>query len=172
MKLINFATGAVAGQSLYEACVGYQYFFLLNMFCWKRKDNPIKRRYEVCLLWIARKNSKSCSSAIIMIILMILEPKYSEFYLCANTRDQARIVYNETKKLLESSPIIRDKFEIKRDVITCKLNQSTLKALSSDANTLDGRRVSAACIDEVGAAKDGVLIESMTSGMLSVQNRV
>ncbi len=172
MKLINFATGAVAGQSLYEACVGYQYFFLLNMFCWKRKDNPIKRRYEVCLLWIARKNSKSCSSAIIMIILMILEPKYSEFYLCANTRDQAKIVYGETRKLLESSPIIRDKFDIKRDVITCKLNQNTLKALSSDFNTTDGLRVSAACIDEVGAAKDGGLIESMTSGMLSVQNRL
>lgn len=172
MKLINFATGAVAGQSLYEACVGYQYFFLLNMFCWKRKNNPVKRRYEVCLLCIARKNSKSCSSAIIMIILMILEPKYSEFYLCANTRDQARIVYNETKKLLESSPIIRDKFDIKRDTITCKLNQSTLKALSSDYNTCDGLRVSAACIDEVGAAKDGGLIESMTSGMLSVQNRL
>lgn len=172
MKLINFATGAVAGQSLYEACVGYQYFFLLNMFCWKRKDNPVKRRYEVCLLWIARKNSKSCSSAIIMIILMILEPMYSEFYLCANTREQAKIVYSETKKLLESSPIIRDKFDIKRDVITCKLNQNTLKALSSDVNTLDGRRVSAACIDEVGAARDGGLIESMTSGMLSVQNRL
>lgn len=29
MKLINFATGAVAGQSLYEACVGYQYFLYL-----------------------------------------------------------------------------------------------------------------------------------------------
>ena len=172
MKLINFATGAVAGQSLYEACVGYQYFFFLNMFCWKRKDNPIKRRYEVCLLWIARKNSKSLNSSLIMILLMLLEPKYSEFYLCANTRDQAKIVYNEAKKLLESSPIIRDKFDIKRDVITCKLNQNTLKALSSDANTLDGRRVSATCIDEVGAAKDGYLIESMTSGMLSVQNRL
>ena len=58
MKLINFATGAVAGQSLYEACVGYQYFFVLNIFCWKRKDRPDKRRYEICLLWIARKNSK------------------------------------------------------------------------------------------------------------------
>ena len=172
MKLINFATGAVAGQSLYEACVGYQYFFILNIFCWKRKDKPEKRRYEVCLLWLARKNSKSCGSGIVMIILMLLEPKYSEFYLCANTRDQAKIVYSETKKLLESSPIIRGKFDIKRDVITCKLNQNTLKALSSDANTLDGRRVSAACIDEVGAAKDGYLIESMTSGMLSVQNRL
>ena len=172
MKLINFATGAVAGQSLYEACVGYQYFFILNIFCWKRKDKPEKRRYEVCLLWLARKNCKSVGSAIIMIILMILEPKYSEFYLCANTRDQAKIVYNETKKLLESSPIIRDKFDIKRDTITCKLNQNTLKALSSEFNTTDGLRVSAACIDEVGAAKDGGLIESMTSGMLSVQNRL
>ena len=172
MKLINFATGAVAGQSLYEACVGYQYFFILNIFCWKRKDKPEKRRYEVCLLWLARKNSKSCGSGIVMIILMLLEPKYSEFYLCANTRDQAKIVYSETRKLIESSPFIKDKFNIKRDVITCKINENTLKALSSDFNTTDGLRVSAACIDEVGAAKDGGLIESMTSGMLSVQNRL
>lgn len=172
MKLINFATGAVAGQSLYEACVGYQYFFILNIFCWKRKDKPEKRRYEICLLWIARKNSKSCNAGLIMIILMLLEPRYSEFYLCANTREQAKIVYSETRKLIESSPFIKDKFNIKRDVITCKLNQNTLKALSSDFNTTDGLRVSAACIDEVGAAKDGGLIESMTSGMLSVQNRL
>ena len=172
MKLTNFATGAVAGQSLYEACVGYQYFFILNIFCWKRRDNSIKRRYEVCLLWIARKNSKNLNSSLIMILLMLLEPKYSEFYLCANVRDQAKLVYNEAKKLLESSPAIRDKFDIKRDVITCKINENTLRALSSDANTTDGRRVSAACIDEVGAAKDGGLIESMTSGMLSVQNRL
>lgn len=172
MKLINFATGAVAGQSLYEACVGYQYFFVLNIFCWKRKDRPDKRRYEICLLWIARKNSKSCNAGLIMVILMLLEPRYSEFYLCANTREQAKIVYNETKKLIESSPFILDKFDIKRDTITCKLNKNTLKALSSDYNTTDGLRVSAACIDEVGAAKDGGLIESMTSGMLSVQNRL
>ena len=172
MKLINFATGAVAGQSLYEACVGYQYFFVLNIFCWKRKNRPDKRRYEICLLWIARKNSKSVNSALIMVILMLLEPRYSEFYLCANTREQAKIVYNETKKLIESSPFILDKFDIKRHTITCKLNKNTLKALSSDYNTTDGLRVSAACIDEVGAAKDGGLIESMTSGMLSVQNRL
>lgn len=172
MKLINFATGSVAGTSLYEACVGYQYFFILNIFCWKRKDNPTKRRYEVCLLWIARKNSKSVNAGLMMIVLMLLEPKYSEFYLCANTREQAKIVYNETKKLIECSPYIKDKFDIKRDVITCKLNQNTLKALSSDYNTTDGLRVSCACIDEVGASKDGGLIESMTSGMLSVQNRL
>lgn len=172
MSLINFATGSVAGKSLKDSCVSYQYFLVLNIFCWKRKDNPNKRRYEVVILWIARKNSKSVNAGLMMIILMLLEPKYSEFYLGANTRDQAKIVYAETRKLIESSPLIRDKFDIKRDVITCKLNQNTLKALSSDYNTTDGLRVCGACIDEVGAAKDGGLIESMTSGMLSVQNRL
>lgn len=172
MKLIKFATGGVAGKTLYEACVGYQYFLVLNIFCWKEKRNFQKRRYEVCLLHIARKNSKSVNSALFMILLMLLEPKYSEFYLCANTREQAKIVYNETSKLINSSPAIKKHFNIKRDVITCKLNENTLKALSSDYNTTDGLRVSGACIDEVGAGKDGMLIESMASGMLSVENRL
>lgn len=172
MKLIKFATGSVAGKTLYEACVGYQYFLVLNIFCWKEKANFNKRRYEVCLLHIARKNSKSVNSALFMILLLLLEPKYSEFYLCANTREQAKIVYNETSKLINSSPAIKKHFNIKRDVIECKLNQNTLKALSSDYNTTDGLRVSGAVIDEVGAGKDGMLIESMASGMLSVENRL
>ena len=54
MKLINFATGAVAGQSLYEAYVGYQYFFILNSFCCKRKDKPKKRRYSMLESLIGR----------------------------------------------------------------------------------------------------------------------
>lgn len=172
MKLINFATGSVAGKSLYEGSVDYQFFLVLNMFCWKRKDKPEKRRYEVVLLWIARKNSKSCNAGLIMVILMLLEPKYSEFYLCSNTRDQAKIVYNETKKLIEVSPALAGRFKTRRDYIECLLNKNILKPLSSDYNTTDGLRVSAACIDEVGAAKDGGLIESMTSGMLSVSNRL
>lgn len=172
MKLIKFATGSVAGKTLYEACVGYQYFLVLNIFCWKERDNFQKRRYEVCLLWIARKNSKSVNSGLFMILLMLLEPQYSEFYLCANTREQAKIVFNETSKLINSSPAIKKHFNIKRDVIECKLNNNTLKALSSDYNTTDGLRVSGACIDECGASKDGMLIESMASGMLSVENRL
>lgn len=172
MQLIKFATGAVAGKTLYESCVGYQYFLVLNIFCWKEKANFNKRRYEVCLLWIARKNSKSVNSGLFMILLMLLEPQYSEFYLCANTREQAKIVFNETSKLINSSPAIKKHFSIKRDVIECKLNNNTLKALSSDYNTTDGLRVSGACIDECGASKDGMLIESMASGMLSVENRL
>lgn len=172
MKIINFATGSVAGKSLYNTCIGYQYFLVLNIFCWKKKSNSEKRRYEVCLLWIARKNSKSVNAGLFMILLMLLEPQFSEFYLCANTRDQAKIVYEETKKLIKCSPYIKDKFKIRRDYIQCTLNENVLKALSSDYNTTDGLRVSAACIDEVGAAKNSGLIESMSSGMLSVSNRL
>lgn len=173
MKLIKFATFPVAGKSLFEACVGYQYFLVLNIFCWKEKNNLVKRRYELCILHIARKNSKSVNSALFMILLMLLEPQYSEFYLCANTKDQARIVFSETTKLINSShKDLKKHFIIKKNEVICKINQNTLKALSSDYNTTDGLRVSGAVIDECGNAKDGMLIESMASGMLGVQNRL
>ena len=41
MKLINFATCAVAGQSLYEACVGYQ-CFLYSIFSIKNGKISLK----------------------------------------------------------------------------------------------------------------------------------
>lgn len=172
MKLINFATGSVAGKSTFDACVGYQFFFILNIFCWVEKENPKKRRYETAILHIARKNSKTTNNALIMILLMLLEPKYSEFYVCANTREQAKLLFTETRRIIDNSPALRDRFIVQRDLIKCKLNENTLKALSSDYNTTDGLRVSAAVIDEVGAAKNSGLIESMRSGMLSVQNRL
>ena len=39
MKLINFATGAVAGQSLYEAYVRYQYFLYSTFSVGSEKIN-------------------------------------------------------------------------------------------------------------------------------------
>lgn len=172
MKLINFATGEVAGKSTYDACVGYQFFFLLNIFCWFEKANPKKRRYETAILHIARKNSKTVNNALVMIILMLLEPPFSQFYLCANIRDQAKLLFEDIRRIVLSSPWLRKRFDIRRDSITCKLNENAVKALSSDYNTTDGLRVSGAVIDEVGAAKNSGLIESMRSGMLSVENRL
>ena len=172
MKLMNFATGEVAGKSTYESCADYQFFFIFNIFCWVHKDRPTKRRYETALLHIARKNSKTVNNALVMILLLLLEPKYSGFYLCANTREQAKLLYDDIKRIIENSPDLSDKFIIQRNLIRCKINQNEVKALSSDYNTTDGLRVSAAVIDEVGAAKDSGLIDSMKTGMLSVENRL
>lgn len=172
MKLINFATGSVAGKSLYEVGAPYQHFLFLNILCWKNKKNTKKRRYETMVLWIARKNSKTVLVAMMFILLMLLEPKYSQFYSGSNTREQSKIIFNDTKKIIESSPHIKKHFKILRDSIECKINNSIFKPLSSDYNTTDGLMPSGAILDEVGAFKDGGLIESMASGMLSIENRL
>lgn len=172
MKLVNFATGDVAGKSTYESCVDYQFFLILNIFCWSLKDNPQKRKYDIALLHIAKKNSKTVNCALIVILLMFLEPKYSEFRIGANKREQADILFSDVVKILESSPHLKKHFIIKRREIICSINKNVLKSISSDYNTSDGHRISAAVMDEVGAAKNGLLIESMRSSMLSVKNRL
>lgn len=172
LRIINFATGEVAGKSIYEVGAPFNHYLVLNIFCWVYKDNPKKRRYQQCILHIAKKNNKSGISALFMVLLMLLEPKFSNFFLCSNTRQQAKIVFDEVERLIKSSPAIKKRFVITKNTIECTINNNKLEYLSSDVDTLDGRRSSASCIDEVGASKDGLLIESQASSMLSVENRL
>lgn len=44
-------------KSAYENLVGFQWFFIINALCIKRKSND-KRRYELSILLIARKNGR------------------------------------------------------------------------------------------------------------------
>ena len=55
-KLINMSTGFKRGIPCYEALVGFQWFFIINILCIFFKDNPETRRYEKSVLLIARKN--------------------------------------------------------------------------------------------------------------------
>ena len=51
LKLINI----MPNKSAYENLVGFQWFFIINALCVRRKSNN-KRRYELSVLLIARKN--------------------------------------------------------------------------------------------------------------------
>lgn len=58
LKIINLADGLQRGKSCYQALFGFQWFILINLFCWRYKCNPKKRRYESCLISLARKNGR------------------------------------------------------------------------------------------------------------------
>ena len=53
LKLINIMPDKCA----YDNLVGFQWFFIVNIFCVKRKSND-KKRYELSILLIARKNGR------------------------------------------------------------------------------------------------------------------
>ena len=47
LKLINFATGFVAGKQVLENLSGFQAFFIANIFGWRYKHKSYKFRYNL-----------------------------------------------------------------------------------------------------------------------------
>ncbi|MBS6509800.1 MAG: terminase [Paraclostridium bifermentans] len=170
-KLINMADGLRVGTPVHESLVGFQWFFLVNMLCWKYKNNPNKRRYETSVLLIARKSGKSMLIGLIFLILMIIEPKYSQFFSVAPDRELSKIVKEEVAKLLESSPSLTKRFKIRNTDVFCNLTKSKFVPLANSVNRMDGRKANVFVADEVGALKNKYPISAMRSSQMNMLNR-
>lgn len=171
-KLINMATGLMAGKPTYEALAPFQWFFLVNALCWKYKNNPIKRRYEKSVLLIARKSGKSFLVALIFILLLLIEPEYSEFYSVAPDRELSSIVKKEVEQTITAShPSIRKQFQITRSEVRCLLTKSKFVPLANSENRMDGRKANVWVADEVGALRTRYPIDAMQSSQMNMVNR-
>lgn len=172
VKLTNFATGEFAGQPCYDHIGGFQWFILMNIYGIKHRDNPKKRRFEKACVFIARKNAKTWLVSMFMLFALLFEPDYAQLVAAANTRDQAKILFNEIKKTLEVSPALSKYFKILSNNITCTLNNNYLFPIAAEARTTDGMLVSVGCVDEYGAAKDSAIYDSLQTSMLATVNRL
>jgi phage terminase large subunit-like protein len=174
LALLNFATGlGVIGKTILEGLVGYQAFFLVNIFGWRFKEDPEKFRYRDVTLFIPRKNAKTFICALILIILMLTEDPYSEFYSICLDRELAGEVKKAITQIIEASPYIEKYFTIPKTLsgkIKCKITSSFYQARTAEANRNNSIRPSAFIADEVGALKDYSNINAMKSGQLNVKN--
>lgn len=170
-SLMNMADGMNIGISVRDSLADFQWYFIINSLCWKHKSNPEKRRYEKSTLLIARKSGKSFLVALIFILLLLLEPKNSEFYSVAPDKELSSIVKKEIGKMIESSPAISDKFKVIKSEVTCLINNSKMIALATSDNRMDGRKANVFVADEVGALKNRYPIEAMESSQMNMVNR-
>ena len=177
LKLLVMPKGLKAGQTLYECTTGYQWLLYTAVLCTVYRDNPEKRRYEIGLLEIARKNFKTYTVATIFIILMLTEPRFSEFFSVAPDGALSRQIREAISQTLRSSPLVyeykgNDRFKILKPSITFKPKSSTYVPLSYSTSRMDGRLPSAFCADEVGALPTSYAIEAMKSGQLNILNKL
>ena len=170
-KLINMATGLKVGVSAFDALAGFQWFFLVNALCWKHKENPKKRRYEKSVLLIARKSGKSFLVGLIFLILLLIEPEFSEFYSVAPDRELSSIVKKELEQTISASPLIQKYFKVVRGEVRCLLTNSKFVPLACSENRLDGRKANVFVADEVGALRTRYPIDAMQSSQMSMVNR-
>lgn len=172
--LLNYATGInVVGKPILVGLFGFQAFFFVNVFGWRFKKDGKKYRYRDVTLFIPRKNSKTWICAVILLILMLTEDYYSEFYSICLDRDLAAEVKKAMTQIINASPAISKHFKTSTTLsgkITCNLTKSFYQARTAEANKNNSIRPSAYIADEIGAFRDYKNINAMKSGQLSVKN--
>lgn len=176
LQLLYFATGlGVAGKTILDGLEGFQAFFLVNIFGWRFKEDPEKYRYRDVTLFIPRKNAKTFICALILIVLMLTEADYSEFYSICLDRELAGEVKKAITQIIQASPDVSKHFVIPKTLngrIICKLTNSFYQARTAEANKNNSIRPSAFIADEVGAFKNYANINAMKSGQLNVKNPI
>lgn len=146
----------------------FQKFIIGLLYGWrKKKDNT--RRFRKAYISLARKNGKSLLVAGIALYELLFgkNPKASrQVVAAANTKEQAGIVFRMLKSQLRAVKSVSKAID-KRVTIRNKdielTDDSTMKPLSSDADTLDGLDVLLGVLDEYGEAKNTDIIEVLES---------
>lgn len=177
LKLLIMPKGLKAGQSLYKCSAGYQWLTYSAALAVVYRSNPKKRRYETVLLEICRKNFKTFTIATLFIILMITEPRFSQFYSVAPDGSLSREIREAISSILKSSPLVyeykgKKRFKILRDYILFDALENKYTPLNYSNSTLDGKLPSVFCADEVGALPNSYAIEAMRSGQLNILNKL
>ena len=128
------------------------------------------RKYRELVLMVARKNGKSVlGSALGAFLLMADGEGGPEIYSVATKKDQARIIWKETVRMIQKSPDLRAHAKCLVARIVTKYNNGVFEPLGSDSNTLDGLNVHGALIDELHAIKDRNLYDVVVDGMSARQ---
>ena len=177
LKILIMPKGLKAGQSLSECTTGYQWVFYVAILCTVYRENEEKRRYEVGILEICRKNFKTYTISTIFLLLFLTEPTFSKFYSVAPDGSLSREIREAMAETIRSSPIIYEykdqkRFKILRDYILFKPKQIKYEPLSFSTSRMDGRLPSAWICDECGALPSNYPIEAMKSGQLNILNKL
>lgn len=172
LKLLIMPSGLSKGKTIYESLAGFQWLFIIAVLCTVHRENKNKRKYETALLEICRKNGKTILIGIVFILLFFTEPKFSKFYSVAPDGSLSREVRSAIREIILSSPALENRFKIRRDDITCTLNENIYVPLNYSNSRLDGKLPNVFLVDEVGALPNPYAIEAMRSGQLTILNKL
>ena len=142
----------------------WQKFIVGSIFGWKRANGT--RRYRYAYIEVPRKNGKSQLAAGIGLDMLLCDGEAgAEVYATATKKEQARIIFDEAKRMVANSPAL--KAEVKPFKLNLSVDQTASKfePLSSDEKTLDGLNPHCVLVDELHAHKTRALLDVMDTAM-------
>lgn len=147
-ELLKQTNDEFAGQPL--VLMPWQCFCIHQIYSWVRKDDNSIRKHRKAWLYITRKAGKSTMSAVFCLWDLLSTPG-AQVCIAANTRAQAKIVFNVVSAMIDQNPILAKRLKQYKSTTTI-VNASkygNLTALSADSKkTSDGLNVSCGVFDE------------------------
>lgn len=178
LKLLIMPKGLNKGKSMIDCLAGFQWALIVGVLCVVYRADPRKRRYQNAVLEIARKNGKTFIVAVIFIILLLTEDRFSKLYSVAPDGTISRAIKSEIEEILDCSPALagtyqgRVKFKKLRDYIKCSITDNVFYPLNYSRNRMDTRQPAVFLVDETGALPNVYPIEAMRSGQIQVFNKL
>lgn len=124
------------------------------------------RKYKKGILFVGRKNGKSTIDSGLGNYMTTKDGEGgAEVYSVAVKKDQAKIVWEEAKRMIKKSPALAKRTRCLVNGIFYDKTESFFKALASDSNSLDGLNAHFVICDEVHAWKDKNLMDVMYDSM-------
>jgi phage terminase large subunit-like protein len=132
------------------------------LFGWKRPDGT--RRYRKAYIEVARKNAKSTLGAALAVYLTTSDGEDgAEVYSAAADRDQAAIIFEIARFMVEHEPALSDRCRVFRRSIVYPATASRYEVLSADVPTKHGKNAHAILFDELHAQPNRELYDVLNT---------
>jgi phage terminase large subunit-like protein len=134
------------------------------LFGWKRADGT--RRYRTMYCEVPRKNAKSTTGAGIALYLLFSDGEMgAEVYSAAGDREQAAIIFEIAKQMVEQEPRLKSRCEIYRRSIVYPRTGSAYHVLSADVPTKHGKNSHGVIFDELHVQPNRHLYDVLKTSM-------
>jgi phage terminase large subunit-like protein len=136
----------------------YQLFRLGSVFGWIHPETGL-RRFRTAYNELPRKQGKSLEAALVALYVTFFDGEPgAEGYCSATKRDQAKIVFADCKKLVQSSGL-KSRIKVLVGNLHHEGTASKLEPLGADHDSTDGLNPHLVIVDEFHAHKDRGLID-------------
>jgi phage terminase large subunit-like protein len=136
------------------------------IFGWRRAGDGT-RRFRKVFVFLPKGAGKTPWGAGTAIYLTVCDNEpAAEVYICAGDKEQARVLHNDAKNMIEDSQELDNMFEVLKDTIFDQATSSSLRVLSSDASTKHGFRPHGVVFDEFHAQKNRNLFEALSKSLV------
>ncbi|WP_160051279.1 terminase large subunit [Nocardiopsis sp. FR26] len=147
---------------------------LFGQVRWSDEYQDYVRQYSTAWIELARKNGKSEIQAAIMLYLLVADgEEEAELYGCARDRDQASLVFNVAKRMVQLSPVLSRRLQVKdanKRIVDPK-TASFYQVIAADAAGALGYNPHGVAADEILAWRKRDLWDAMETGMGSGARR-